>query len=418
MRFEHSARPGRAVRLGYGLNLYPSRDADGVLDGLRRVARPLAERVASGRPGGVGLWMPARAARAFLSEPRRFAELRELLAAVPLDGFTCNAFPQGDFHGPGLKARVFEPTWADPARLDYTLSVAELAARLRRAAGGSPPGAHLSVSTHAGAFARGAPDAAELAAGLRAAARGLARIEQEQGERVVLALEPEPRSVANDTRELERWLTRLHEGADAATQAALTRHLGACLDTCHAAVEFEEPRAAFERVTAHGRPLGKLQFSSALALPRPGEDDVGRARLAALDEPVYLHQVTARRGGEFVRLDDLGELGSALARGDERLLSAEEWRCHFHVPVDRAALAEDCGGLRTTRAEAEATLWAALQSPERWGSSELHVEVETYTWELCSGAWGGAATRVEALLCEWRAVEALLGAAGWLPAGR
>lgn len=417
MRFEHPAWPARAVRLGYGLNLYPSRDAQGVLEGLRRIARPLAERVAGGRASGVGLWMPAPAVREFLGDERRFAELADLLAEPPLDGFTCNAFPQGEFHGPGLKARVFEPTWADPARLDYTLSVARLAARLRRRAGGSPAGAHLSLSTHAGAFARTAPPAPELVAGLRAAARGLARLEQELGERIVLALEPEPRSVANDTHELERWLTRLHEGADGATQAALARHLGACLDTCHAAVEFEDPRAAFERATAHGRPLGKLQFSSALALPRPGEDPAGRARLVALDEPVYLHQVTARRAGELVRLTDLGELAEALARGDERLLGADEWRCHFHVPVDRARL-ERAGGLRTTRAEADATLAAALAAPGRWGSAELHVEVETYTWELCAEAWGGAATRVEALAGEWGAVEAELASAGWRPAGR
>lgn len=421
MRFEHAAHPGRTVRLGYGLNLYPSRDAAGVLAGLREVARPLAQRVGRAPSlSGVGLWMPAPAVREFLADERRFVELSELIAASALDGFTCNAFPQGDFHGPGLKERVFEPDWGAPARLDYTLSVARLAARLRRGAGGSPAGAHLSLSTHAGAFAaRLAPAGrAALVAGLRAAARGLARLEQELGERVVLALEPEPRSNANDTRELERWLTELSAGTDACTQAALARHLGACLDTCHAAVEFERPAEAFARVTAEGRVLGKLQFSSALALAQPGADEHGRARLFALDEPVYLHQVTARRGAALAQLTDLDQLARAWAEGDERFTHADEWRCHFHVPVDLARLADERGNLRTTQDEAARTLAAALGAPERWGSSELHVEVETYTWELFTTVQTAAPSRVEGLAREWTHVQELLRSAGWAPVAR
>lgn len=416
MRFEHPALPGRSVRLCYGLNLYPSRDARGVLDGLAEVASPLAARVAAGARSGVGLWMPAPAVREFLADEARYQELRTRLASF--DGFTCNAFPQGEFHGPGLKARVFEPDWSEAARLDYTLSVARLAARLRRDAGGSPSGAHLSLSTHAGAFAAHVPPGARaaLAQGLRAAARGLARLEEETGERVVLALEPEPRSTSNDTHELAAWFDVLHAGADAPTQAALARHLGSCLDTCHAAVEFEPPGQAFERATGGGRVLGKLQFSSALALVGPREDAAARARLLALDEPVYLHQVTARSGGTLARLTDLGELARACAAGDERFLAADEWRCHFHVPVDLARLG--VLGLGTTRAEAGATLAAALAAPERWGSAELHVEVETYTWDVLAAAEATLPTRLEGLAREWAHVEAAIRSAGWTRAAR
>ena len=234
----------------------------------------------------------------------------------------------------------------------------------------------------------------------------------------MLALEPEPRSNANDTRALEQWLEELARGADAATQAALARHLGTCLDTCHAAVEFELPEEAFARATAGGRALGKLQFSSALALARPGEDERGRARLLALDEPVYLHQLTARRGAELAQLTDLDELARALAAGDERFTRADEWRCHFHVPVDLARFADECGGLGTTQAEAARTLAAALAAPARWGSCELHVEVETYTWELLTPAQTGAPSRIEGLAREWAHVEALLRSSGWVRAAR
>ena len=55
-----------------------------------------------------------------------------------------------------------------------------------------------------------------------------------------------------------------------------------------------------------------------------------------MDEPRYLHQVTARTSsGTLLRAGDLPEMRSALGE-----VSGEAWwrdtelRCHFHVPVD------------------------------------------------------------------------------------
>ena len=321
----HPAHPELGVRLSYGMNLYPSRDAEGVLRGLRELALPLRARSAPGDPEfGVGAWLPARAAREFLADERRFDELVELIAANGLDACTFNAFPYGDFHGPGVKERVFSPSWLERERLEFTLDVARIAARVRVRRGGSRAGQHLSLSTHAGAFAAAlAPLERELVAGAFVqAALALAELEQEYGERVVLAIEPEPRSNANDTRELGALLAAVHARARGRAEAAVRRHLGACLDACHAAVEFEEPAQAFARATAEGTALGKLQFSSALALAHPDEDDAGRESLLALDEPVYLHQVTGRRGDELLRAVDLAEL--AHEPGTWR--GCDEWR--------------------------------------------------------------------------------------------
>jgi len=414
MRFTHPDRPGLALRLGYGMNLYPSRDAAGVLAGLRDLALPLRARMGAPAGFGVGAWMPARAAREFLADERRFEQLVALCAEGGLDPFTWNAFPQGDFHGPGLKERVFVPAWNDPARLAFTLDVARLAVRLCARLGHAPERAHVSISTHAGGFAAalGPQARPQVADGFLAAAAALAQLEAESGTRVVLALEPEPRSSANDTRELETFLAFLRTRAKGPNADALRRHLGACLDACHAAVEFEAPPEALARATAGAAPLGKLQFSSALALRAPDEDPAARAALLALDEPVYLHQVTGRRGSELLRADDLG----ALARQAERWHGCDEWRCHFHVPVDRASF-QAAAGLATTRAEADAALDAALAAPERWGSSELHVEVETYTWTLLPEARGGTPDVVLGLERELRHVLARLGAAGWRPPG-
>src|SRR5262245_10393357 len=137
MRLAHPDHAELGVRLTYGANVYPSRDAPGVLAGLRELALPLRARLAPrARAFGVGAWMPASAAREFLADERRFAELAALCDEGELDLFTFNAFPYGAFHGPGLKERVFEPTWKEPARLAFTLDVARLATRLRATRGG------------------------------------------------------------------------------------------------------------------------------------------------------------------------------------------------------------------------------------------------------------------------------------------
>jgi hypothetical protein len=158
--------------------------------------------------------------------------------------------------------------------------------------------------------------------------------------------------------------------------------------------------------------LAKLQFSSAIALRAPDRDHAGRARLLALDEPVFLHQATGRRGLELARALDLPELARRWEAGDPAWRGCDEWRCHFHVPVDLAALPGSAGGLATTRAESEATLRTALERPERWGLQELHVEVETYTWSLLAGVRPGE-DLLDGLERELTHVRSLLERAGW-----
>jgi len=415
MRFLHPGHPGLGLRLGYGMNLYPSRDADGVLAGLRSIALPLRARLAasgaSPAPFGVGAWIPARAAREFLADEGRFEALAALCSSGGLDLFTFNAFPQGDFHGPGLKERVFTPSWKEPARLEYTRDVARLAVLLRARTGDGAEGAHLSISTHAGMFGAASAEERELLAeAFTAVAVVLADLERTHGERVVLGLEPEPRSSANDTHELVALMQTVRERAHGARAEAVRRHLGSCLDACHAAVEFELPGEALARATAGGTPLGKLQFSSALALRAPDDEPRAREALLALDEPVYLHQVTGRRGATLLRALDLPEV----ARRAEEWHACDEWRCHFHVPVDRARL-DPHEALRTTRDEAGELLRAALAAPERWGTRELHVEVETYTWGLSREAREDPSALVDGLERELRHVLGLLRAAGWEP---
>jgi hypothetical protein len=142
-------------------------------------------------------------------------------------------------------------------------------------------------------------------------------------------------------------------------------------------VEFEFAPAALAHATSSGT-LGKLQWSSALALLRPHEK-AARSQLEALDEPRFLHQVTGQRpDGTLLRLGDLHELAAC----DDEAAQCEELRCHFHVPIDREGLA---GGLATTHAYADELVRAAIRHPAAWGTPDLHLEIETYPGDVLPG---------------------------------
>ena len=419
MLFAH-AKTGRSLRLAYCMNLHPAETLDTVIEAMERVTLPLAQRLAHGQPFGVGMYFPASLARDLANDPAELARLAEFLSTSRLDPFTYNAFPAGGFGSAGLKERVFEPTWMEPERLDFTRNVAQIAAALAAAMKSDSAGRHISISTHTGMHSskmRSAADERACAKNFVEAATLLANLEREGAPRMVLSLEAEPRANCNDTRELAPFLARIHELASAA-QPDLARHLGACLDACHAAVEFESPQGAVERATEQG-PLGKLQFSSALALQSPAKDSAGRAALFSMNEPAYLHQVTGRAAAdseaEFLRARDLPDLERAHDSADSQWSASLEWRCHFHVPVDleQPLDAPSSGGLVTTRSLADEILDELTARPERWGTDELHVEIETYTWDLLPGPTRGAGDFVDGLEREYQHVLTRLAKSGW-----
>lgn len=487
------------MRLGACMNLWPVVDAaeegargslgerglDAILDGLRAITLPLRDRlVPDAGAFGVGLWIPAYVAAHLAADAPARKRWLAFLAAERLDAFTFNAFPFGDFHRAGLKAGVFQPDWLHPERATFTRDVVALGRAVAEAFAWGPE-RHLSVSTHTGghlaalraehaAASDGASDderraVAEVAAtedaaiedaasedvltSLRARvaerlATTRAELERSSDEgaadspRVVLGLEPEPRSLAGDTRELVPLAEAVAHAAAAGVVTETARvAIGTCLDACHAAVEFEAAAAAAERATRL-TPLAKLQYSSALRLTEPASDPDGFAALLAQDEPVYLHQVTGRTGhaGDTGDAGDAGEAVDAesraassstvdspsdqlrraadlpeLAADPDAWRALDELRCHFHVPVDLAAV----GRLDTTAAFASELLDHLLAHPERWGTRELHVEIETYTWSL--GGFDGAPRQghahvVDGIEAEYRHVLAQLAAAGWQPA--
>ena len=240
---------------------------------------------------------------------------------------------------------------------------------------------------------------------------------------VVLSVEAEPWAIAGDSAALAEMLVVVglrarnllqEQGRMSAEQATqlVDRHLGTCLDACHSAVEFETIERALDLARNQGS-LGKLQYSSALRLVNPEDNPPARAALLDLDEPRFLHQVNGRKQGELLRAPDLPALELAMQSPSEsaKWLACDEWRCHFHVPVDM----DGFQGLGTTQEHADGLLRALLKNPEHWGSPELHVEIETYTWSILPDS--KPTQMLEGMQREYEHVLRLMAAHGWTYAG-
>ncbi len=366
--------------LTYCTNIHPGETWQEVLTVLRDNLPAIRKATAPGRPFGLGLRLGAPAAQA-LRDEAALAELRSLLDAENSYVFTINGFPYGSFHGRRVKEDVYAPDWSTPERLAYTNGLAEILARLL------PRGVTGSISTVPGTFAAWADGRVEaITRNLAWHAAHLVALGERTGVEIMLTLEPEPccylETIAETAEYFEATLygggcvslmselTGLSRGAAA---DALRRHLGVCYDVCHAAVEFEDPRASLDLLRKKAIPIGKLQLSSALKVEAVNREIAEQLR--PFDEQVYLHQVVARSGSGLVRYLDLPQ---ALTDLDRTLGS--EWRVHFHVPIFLGSMEH----FSTTQDFLREILRLHSESPV-----SKHLEVETYTWDVLPERYRG-----------------------------
>jgi sugar phosphate isomerase/epimerase len=336
--------------------------------------------VAPGCAFGVGLRVSARAAGE-LEHPSAREDLRRILAENGLYVFTINGFPYGSFHATRVKESVYRPDWLESPRVSYSESLARLLATLL------PDGVDGSVSTVPIAYVlrmNGAPDDERAADALVSHAAFLNTLYDTTGHTIGLALEPEPAcrletgedAVAFFERTVfrrecvARYASRTGL-AGAAAEESLRRHLGVCLDTCHAAVEFEDTDQSINRLQAAGIRVLKIQLSAGLSVRPATRERV--AALAPFADDVYLHQVVIRDGSDTSRFVDLPD---ALDHG--RTGDCAEWRIHFHVPLFLAEL----GPFRSTQ-----EVVAGLLDRQRARAISTHLEVETYTWDVLPQAY-------------------------------
>jgi sugar phosphate isomerase/epimerase len=357
VRLRH--RDGTLVHLSYGTNVLPAQDVDGIIAQVTGFGGGV--RAALGADTvGLGLWLPADAARSLAGSPAEVERLRDALARQGIEVVTLNCFPYAGFHDRVVKKRVYSPDWSEESRLRYTLDAASVLARLLPDDVERGSISSLPLGWRAPWFAdRQAAAGAHLAE----LAEGLAKLHADTGRVLRVGLEPEPGCVVETSQDA---VDRLAD-VDA-------EWVGVCLDLCHLAVGFEEAGTAVARIGAAGLPVVKVQPAAAVHAERPDESETRRA-LESFSEDRFLHQVRRRGRTRVQGRDDLPDALGGTTGSERPLSTGSPWRVHYHVPV-HAELEQP---LRSTRDELRGSL-RTLLGGER--AVVDHLEVETYTWSV------------------------------------
>jgi hypothetical protein len=357
------------AKTGYCTNVHAGADFESAQANLERFALAVKAKVSPDSPMGVGLWLSATAAERLLLE-RRVERFGAWLRDVGLVPYTFNGFPQGDFHEEVVKHRVYQPTWWEPERLEYTLDLVAIQHGLL------PEGMTGSISTLPIAWGMPAPTHDQLtraAAHLFRVAERLARLERETGRYICLCIEPEPGCVLQRSRDVVRFV---HDYLwCVGSPEIVRRYLKVCHDICHAAVMFESQESVLRTYETAAIGVGKVQVSAAVATPKLGplsseERCAVFVQLEGFREERYLHQTVVSHdlAEEPEFYEDLPE---ALRSRFNPIAETGEWRVHFHVPI----YLERFGRLRATQGVIHECLDAA-----RRHSDVDHFEVETYAW--------------------------------------
>ncbi len=358
------------IHLGYCTNIHRGETWEETFHGLRTHTDEVRKRVCPDAPYGVGLRLSADAAEELQSSQDQTDAFRKWLDATNSYVFTINGFPYGTFHGTRVKEQVYAPDWTTKERLSYTNTLFDLLCEI------TPEGQSVSVSTLPGSFKEfvkpetESEQLSEIISNLRLCSTHIDRLREKTGRDIHLGMEPEPLGLFETTPESVAFFDQLTDGLSSAETESILRNIGINYDTCHLAIEYEEPDEALGRLQDNGIRISKIHLSSALKVT-PTPESV--SRLEAFIDEVYLHQVVVRNGDNVThRFRDLPDALSWYQAGEEA--AGDEWRVHFHVPIHAQpeAIFDD------TRDHVTGVIDYLSQNPECC----QHFEMETYTWEV------------------------------------
>ena len=372
------------LHLTYCTNIHPGETWQEVESNLKQYIPQLKARLSPDKPFGIGLRLADIAAKELL-EADNLAKFKTWLQSEDLYVFTLNGFPFGSFHHQVVKDKVYAPDWTKPERLDYTLRLIDILAVLL------PDNLDGGISTLPVSYKLWWRNSEEKERVLREgslnlayAIAKLAEVEQNTGKLIHIDLEPEPDGMLENSQEIidyfQNWLIPVagewlqnKKGIERSqAETWIREYIRVCYDTCHFAVEYEQPENIIRAFKDAGIKIGKIQLSSAIKIDIPPESDRRKAILDELSpfaESTYLHQVIADHGEEnFKHYNDLGNALKHFLTTD-----ATQWRTHFHVPIFVANY-----HLFESTQDHISQLLQMLPN-EAIGH---HLEIETYTWEV------------------------------------
>ena len=353
--------------LAYCTNIHRGETWCEIFDTLKTHTLAVRERVCPRDPFAIGLRLGQLAAME-LNDPKIVLEFQRWLETNSCYVFTINGFPYGRFHGTRVKEQVYAPDWTSPERLAYTNLLFDLLVKLL------PDGVEGSVSTVPGSFKEFISSREQEKAireNIWRCVGHISRVSEKSKRQLHLGLEPEPLCLLENSAETIEFFKQLRR--EHPNDERLGEHLGVNYDTCHFAVEFEEPQNAMAVLQAAGIKISKIHLSSALKTKPTTES---RNALQNFADDVYLHQVIARdKNGDLKFYRDLPDaLAAENPQSAIRNPQLEEWRIHFHIPLHAPAAPP----FENTNDHLLGVLDWLAANPKLCS----HLEMETYTWEV------------------------------------
>lgn len=368
--------------LTYCTNIHPGEHWNEVFANLQQYIPALKAQLSCNKPFGIGLRLADIATRELLQK-NNLENFQTWLLQNDLYVFTLNGFPYGGFHFSVVKDKVYAPDWTKPERLEYTLRLARILAPLL------PDGVEGSISTLPLSYKPWFKNKSDLSSVTVAATHNIVqfvaemiRIHEKTGKIIHLGLEPEPDGLVENAAEViqyfEEYLIPIGSSylandlniSESNARTLILEHVRICYDTCHFAVEYENPISVLKQFQIKGIKISKIQISAALQVNLPkdsGQKNILKQKLQPFAESTYLHQAIARKADGT--MSHYSDLDMAL----EEFEGAEEWRIHFHVPI----FVRDFEGLQSTQDDIINVL--RLLEKENFCN---HLEIETYTWEV------------------------------------
>lgn len=334
-------------------------------ESLQNYTLPVRRHISPHQPFGIGLHLSNRAAHQ-LAEPSAMTEFQRWMSRNGLYVCTINGVAFGGLNSCRVKEQLYETDWRWPERLAYTNLLFDLMSRL------IPEDVEGTVSTLPGSYKGFHLHTDEIQAvrtNLWRCIEHAARVSEQTGRRMHLGLEPEPLCLLESTADVVQFFDRIR--SDHQRDPFLFDYLTVVYDTCHFAVEFEDPRNAVACLRQHGIRIGKIDFACALrTFPAP----MTRDSLAGLAGDRLLHPVVVRRAnGDRVIYPDVSDaLAGEVDAGDTAPWS-NEWRIAYQVPLN-AETDEYFGG---TTDHVLGIADCLKENPEICS----HVEIETSVWE-------------------------------------
>jgi len=369
MRLKHN------IDLGYCTNIHRGETWEETFEGLQRYTDEVRKRVSPSDPYGIGLRLGYDACRELSANSEAKDNFRRWLDERNAYLFTINGFPYGTFHGSRVKEQVYSPDWRTSERLNYTNQLFDLMVEL------SLEEQSISVSTVPGSFkgfikpeTRGEQLDA-MYRNLTACANHIEELKEKTGRDIHLGLEPEPLCLFETSGETIEFFDGYLLGREDAERSRILSNIGVNYDTCHFAIECEDPGASVRGLLDAGIRISKIHLSSALKLT-PNPESV--KRLEAFQDEVYLHQVVVRLGDSVThRFVDLPDAIAWYGKNPGN--AGDEWRVHFHVPLHARAVEY----FDDTRDQISGVFQLLQSAADDTGELFCqHFEMETYTWEV------------------------------------